>query len=323
MNRSTVLTSLWNYRSCFVPPLAILAGFALLVVLAIVVGKFDLDSVELKAIAEFPRKLTIPQLQAVVGVGLWWLFSVYLFWLVAIVGSVACLYVVRSTASNKPPAFRRAALGVVGAVTVLFVAALTTFVWTGGTLMSMQNVIAPIGKLAQGLRRLMELTNGLAIVSVVLVVVCAGVSLAPAKSQDAVKHQMEQLNVLLYVSAAIVVAWVFQSRLLYGFAATALIDEQSKYVGGVAPTVSLVVGAVGSIYLILTYLLSVFVLHRRFSNLGGAAVKASRADERPKQEGSPMTLPFPAWSRTIALLVPVLPGTFEFFFNFVDKFTKG
>jgi len=94
-------------------------------------------------------------------------------------------------------------------------------------------------------------------------------------------------------------------------------------VGGIAPTVSLVVGAVGSIYLILTYLLSVFVLHRRFSNLGGAAVKASRADERPKQEGSPMTLPFPAWSRTIALLVPVLPGTFEFFFNFVDKFTKG
>lgn len=320
MNRRTVLSSLWNYRDCFVPPLAVLAAFGLLVVLGVVVGDFRLAKITFQAIAGFPDKLGDKQLFAVVGMGIWWLFSVYLFWLVAIIGSVACLYVVWRSVSDRPPAFRRTACGVLAAV-VLLVAVLVTYIGYSSTLVSLQNVIGHVKSLSQGLWTLMELTNGLGIVTVVLVVASAGVCLVPARGQDAVMQQLKQLNVLLYVGAAIVVTWVFQSRLLYGFAATGLIKDQRDYVEGITPTVSLVVGAVASIYLILTYLSSSFVLHRRYTNLGGAAVSASRAVEEPRQEGSPMTLVFSAWSRAFAFLLPVLPGAFEFFFNFVEKVT--
>lgn len=320
MNRQALLVSLWNQRDCFVPPLAVLAAFVLLVVLAVVVGELRLAKIQFQAIAGFPDKLGNEQLHAVVGIGLWWIFSVYLFWLVAIVGSLACLYVVWRSISDKPRAFRRAACGVLATV-ILVAASLVTYIGHTSTLVSLQNLIRHVKSLSEGLWTLMELTNGLGIVTIVLVVASAGICLAPAKSSDAVIRQLKQLHVLLYVGAAIVVTWVFQSRLLYGMAATGLIEEQKDYVESIAPTVSLVVGAVASIYLILTYFSSFFVLNRRYLNLGGAIVNASRAEERPKEERSPMTFLFSVWSRAFALLIPVLPGAFEFFFNFVERVT--
>jgi hypothetical protein len=309
-----MLCLLWRYRGCLVPPLAVLAGFGVLAGLLAVLGETNIGR---RAIV-FESAFDSPaggepglSLQAdIFETGLWWLLTLYLFWLTAIAGCGVCLHIAGRVLREGPAGRRRAGCAALASIVVGF-SVLLALIGKESTLVSAQDIIAPLEAFAGGgFRALLELTFGFGILSLVVVVSCAALLMVPVDERARLAVRARYLHGLLYAGAAIIVTWIVQARILYGFAATVLIEEQRHRVADLAPTISLVVGAVASVYLILMYLAAFLWLQSRYADFAGATNgRQSPGAAGPK---SPLATFKTLWLRVFALAGPALPGTVEF-----------
>lgn len=316
-----VLCFLWRYRGCLVPPLAVLAGFGVLAGLLAVLGETNIGrrAIVFESVFDLPAG-SEPGLSLQAGIfetGLWWLLTLYLFWLTAIAGCGVCLHIAGRVLREGPAGRRWAGYAALASIVVGF-SVLLALIGKESTLVSAQDIIAPLEAFAGGgFRTLLELTFGFGILSLVIVVSCAALLMVPVDKRARLAVRTRYLHGLLYAGAAIIVTWIVQARILYGFAATILIEEQRRQVADLAPTISLVVGAIASVYLILMYMAAFLWLQRRYIDFpGDADVGQSPGTAAPQ---SPLVKFKTLWLRAFALVGPALPGAVDFLATFAKS----
>lgn len=314
------LQVLWLYRGSFIPLLAVLVGFAVLKFLDWLLGHSKLPVVYFDVLPGLPVNLELGDIYSIAAIGLWWMLSVYLFWIVAIISIVLCWFIVHRALEDYSVRGKITGFFIL-AVTMLIVSiSLLQFVLNNGTLVSAQDLIIYINCIADGAKNLAELTNGLAIVAIIVVFVTSSLVLVPARDLTAVNRQIKYLNIVLYTGAILLLAWVLYARILYGFAATLIVADQQKLIDQIAPTLSLVVGAVASIFLILMYLTGFLWLQARHAALCASYAAKTEASHVNKDRISPKKILLNTWPRIFAFIVPALPGILESFFGFGNWF---
>jgi len=308
---------LWAYRGCFIPPLSVLAAFIVLALLTILLGDQHIPRLTFTSVEGFPDKMDIKNTFAIGKVALWWLFSVYLFWLIALIGSVTALFIANATLKDVPATARRIGFWTVAGILGLMIGVLIYLTCQGTPTYTGQDLFQSLVKLASGVGSLLQLTNGFAIIVIVLIILSAGIILMPVANHTIYLQRMKSLNLLLLIGAIVTLVWVFYARILYGFAASTYIASEQTHVAAAAPTISLVTGGVATIYLVIMYMSAFLWLQSRYATAtSDVPVKKTQDKEAPE---TPQSLLFTLWPRVFMLTSPMLPGVFEIFFNFFDK----
>ena len=305
-----------QYIGCLLPAAAVFGGFVLLLILEQILGPIapEIEKFEFETIPSFPESLELNDRYEIVATGLWWLFWTYAFWIVATLSIGSCCWTVNGSLSEYN-AKTRLVIFIIIFLGLSLVALWFTIV---GSLVSGQDLVKVIEEVAERSNVLMTLTNGFAILVIILIVISSCIALVPRQNQGDVSQQIKNLNILLYTAAIVILVWMTQARIMYGFAATLLVPEQQELVERMAPTVSLIVGAVASIYIALLYLAGLVWLQSRHSQLQTVGSKTVQLSDEANKKSSPVAILLSTWPRMIAVLGPVLPGIAEAFFGFGD-----
>ncbi len=312
-----LLDRLRQYLSCFIPALSVLGGFLILVVLASIIGEFHFTKIDFVSVQGFPSDMQYKDTFNIAKAGTWWVVAVYLFWLVAIIGSIAAVLIVSQFLHSVPTKEKRMLKSFMFGIIFLIMFILILLVMNNTPLYSAQDVFKDFNRLAIGFTRHINLTNGLGILSIVLTVLCSGMILTPDVKDMTPSRRLKYLNALLLIGAVIMLVWVFYARILYGLVAVSLVQEQSVYMVKLAPTVSLIIGAVTSIYLVLMYMSAFLWLQYKYvSKNTNKTLTASIIEEGKKD--SPKRSFLAHWKQSFMLAGPMMPGLFEVLYNFID-----
>lgn len=309
----------WRYRGCFVPPLAVFLAFIVIVILAKLLGQQNIPKLTFTALVGFPQKLDIKNTFMIGKLALWWILAIYLLWLTAIIGGVTTLFISNSTLKDIPARTKRIGFLNMGGVVVIMVVILRVLATNGAPSYSGSDLFHHLAKLATGFDTLIELSNDLTIVVLVLIILNSGFILMPVQGHFNYIRRMKGLNGLLFIGAIVTVVWVFYARILYGFAAVTLVPNQNTVVDSIAPSLSLVTGGIASIYLVIMYFSAFLWLQSQYASSSeiDQAPQANNKDEVTSE--SPKSILFSLWPRVFMLTTPLLPGLFEFLFQIFQK----
>ena len=306
------------YLACFIPALTVLGGFLLLVLLGLIVGEFHITEIKFIAVQGFPSHLKPEDAFKIYSAGIWWMLAVYLFWLVAIIGLIATVLIVKKFLHGKPTKPKQMLEGVMITIFSLMLYILIILVMNKVPLYTAQDMFEGFNRLAVGFTHHINLTNGLGILSIVLLVLSSGMILTPDVEGMTPTRRLKYLNALLFIGAVIMLSWVYYARILYGLVAVSLVQQQSVYVEKMAPTFSLITGAATSIFLVLMYMSAFLWLQYKHVSKSSKKTLATSIIEADKTK-SPKRAFLGYWKQSILLIGPMIPGIFEFLYHFVDK----
>ena len=308
-----IMHALSKYRPSFIPVVSVLVSILLLVVLGSVLGKIKLRKVEFEIIPGVIERMDHAVYHDITHAGLWWLLTTYVLWVVAIIGLLVCFFVVRR--SLKYYSRQAIALNLKVLVGLLLFLGAGLFLYNKyvAPVVSAQDLIRHINLVAEGSRQLVDMTQGLSMIVILFIFVAAGYVLVPEKDQKDIIRKVKLMNVTLYVGSAIILVWLLQSRMLYYYSATLLVPEQKALVQSIAPTISLVAGAVASICLFVMYVSAIVWLQARHALIDEGAFEDKSVFDYLADEKGPVQLLFRHFSRVLAVIIPVIPGALEMF----------
>ncbi len=310
--------SLKPYLTCFIPALSVLAGFLVLVFLVIIMGELNFTKINFLPVSGFPNDMDDQEAFNITQAGAWWILAVYLFWLVAIIGSIVTTFIIFQFLKHLPTQTKNILKISMLSIMMVILLILIALVMDNTPLYSAQDVFKNFSLMLSGFTDHINLTNGLGILSMVLIVLSSGMILYPDIDDMPPSKRLKYLNALLLIGAVILLVWVFYARILYGLVAVTLIEEQSDYVGKLAPTISLIIGAVTSIYLILMYMSAfLWLQYKHASQTSNKSLTASIIEKGTSE--SPKRKLLAHWKQTIMLSGPMMPGLFEVLYQFFDK----
>lgn len=295
-----------------VPVAAVSTALGILLFLALILGDVHTTRIIFTEVSGFPDKLDLQRSYELTSVSFWWLFLVYTVWVIAAIAIITGFMVARQSLMDSTERFRKNALFVLASSMIMMAIILYQI---DATLISVQDIIHHVRKLATGMRTLIEMTTGVAITALFGILVCTSILLCPPHDEAVIARKLRLLNILLYTGAILLLIWIMQSRALYSFAAASLITEQQQKVEQIAPTISLVVGGVASILLGLMYMSSYLWLHNLYRKLSGNMQKIA-GTKNDEDKHSPGHIFLSSWARVIAVMGPMLPGIVEVFTKF-------
>lgn len=309
---------LWIYRESFMPLMAVGGNILIFVILSSLLGKNKLRRLTFEPLECLTSGTNIEQIYNLYAVGFWWLLSVYLFWLIAIINIIVCWYIVNRSLATYSEVQQRRINIILTFILPIITILLIVIVMNVTTLVPSQDLIKHVDKIFVDGRRLLEATQGMMIVSVIFVILASTIVLVPSRNHKHVIEQTKLVNILLYSSAIVMFFWIIEARLMYGFAATLIVPEEGMHVDRIAPIISLVVGLAISTLLVSMYSSSILVLHRRHKDIKDVSTETSEGDTKAEfaENQSPLKIFVNTWPRIFALLGPALPGILEALFGF-------
>lgn len=311
-----------RYLGSLLPVLAVSVGVLILLGLQCILGPIapELERFEAEPLLWSTDEFSLDDRYELIASGLWWVFSAYVFWLTASICSGVCLWIIYRSLDQYRTEIRWLALGVI-VVIILF---LGLFLLLGlrlsyiDTLIAASDLLVGVEKVAPGTRRLMELTNGYAILTIVLIILSSCIVLLPRPEGSVPGKSFHNLNMLLYSGGLLILFWLMYARIMYSFCGTLLIQDQQEVVGQIAPTIALIAGALSSIYLAIVYLSGLGWLQILYRHSGAGAAIVGESGEKEERAPSPFNRLLGNWPRIVAVLGPVLPGIADVFLDF-DK----
>ena len=306
------LSTRFKYKASFIPAVSVLVLLILFSFIKYVFGVVQLPKVDFDVLIGLPFVITLEEYRDISVAGVWWLLSTYFFWVVALLALLMCFFVIyRSLSHLGRQTVKLNMTYLVGLLALMGVGIffLNKYV---APIISAQDLIRHINIISSGAKNLVMLTQGVAIAVIMFLFVTTGYILIPEKNRQDIIRKVKLTNLTLYTGAVVLVAWLLQSRLLYHFSATLLEQEQKLIVQSVAPTVSLAVGALFSIFLFVMYISAIIWLQYRHALIKHGVYKNKNIFEYLTDEKGPAKVIYRHFSRVLALMLPLFPGLIEF-----------
>jgi hypothetical protein len=307
MNDTSVNSALYRYGGCIVPFAAVIGTLLILGIIGLLLGDV-IVSPKLEKLPGLPDRsglshnLNLPDFFELSSRSFLWLFFVFTVWVAASIAIITSFVVVHLSFVDRPE--RNIAKSILSGCLV----SLGIYFWlTDASFISAQDIIQYLKLLAPDIRDLIETTTALALLSFFAITVSTSMLLFPPNDKSDIAPKMQRVDILLYVGAAVLVAWILQSRALYGFGAASLVSQQQLIVDQVAPIISLAVGGVFSIVSGLMYVCSYLWLINRYESLPDG----DGDEEDNNDRDNPGHFFRKHWTAVLAAAGPMLPGLIE------------
>ena len=306
----------FKYKASFIPAASVLFLLILSYFIYCVFGVPQLAKLEFDVLIGLPFDITLDEYRDISKAGVWWLLGTYFFWVVALLALLGCFFVIyRSLRHLGGQVVKHNMIFLIGLLVLMGVGIFLLNKYVA-PIISAQDLIGHINNISSGAKNLLILTQGVAIMITIFLVVTTGYILIPEKNRKDIIRKVKLTNLTLYTGAVVIFSWLLQSRLLYHFSATLLEQEQKEFVQSVAPTVSLAVGALFSIFLFVMYISAIIWLQFRHALIERGRFSNKNIFEYLSDEKGPVKVIYRHFSRVLALMLPLFPGVIEFIVGF-------
>lgn len=305
---------IWKYRASLIPSFTVLSALLLLYALSLVLGDLVKVKVCCEALPGLPESIDILALYEIASAGIWWLLSTYVFWVIAILCIMMCFFVIFRSLIDYRVSIKKFNIRFLFVLLLVLMALVGSYALKN-SVVTAQDVMAHITLIASGSRNLVDLTYAIGLIAIIYVFITSGYILVPVKDEKDVIRRVKLLNLVLYTGSILIVVWLMQSRFLYHYSATLLIENHKELVQSIAPYLSLAIGGVASVLLLLMYLSSFVWLQSRYIEFNGSEAWSTSIFDHLNDEKGPSQLILSHWTRIVAVITPVLPGLVEALFD--------
>jgi len=305
---------IWKFRASLIPSLAVVCALLLLYVLSLVLGKPVNEKFCFEVLPGLPQYIEDQAYYEIAKAGIWWLLTTYVFWVIAILCIMMCFFVIYRSLIDYHISIKKFNLQILFVLLPILMVLVGSYALSH-SVVTAQDVLANITLIAGGSRNLVDLTYTIGLIGIIYVFITSGYILVPIKDDKDVIRRVKLLNLVLYTGSVLIVAWLIQSRFLYYYSATLLIEEHKLLVQSIAPYLSLAIGGVASVLLLLMYLSSFVWLQSRYIQFKGSGASSTSIFDHLNDEKGPSQLILSHWTKIVAVITPVLPGLIETFLD--------